>query len=132
MSERSQSVVSSTADLRRSKCDRNSFSKMPRVPVTVVLDQVRHAYNIGAIFRLCDANLVESLVVAGVEVNLRNRHLIRAAQGTALDAVGAGRRGRGRGGQGDSRRIPGGGDRNHQRDCDGELSSCELENRRCS
>jgi tRNA G18 (ribose-2'-O)-methylase SpoU len=82
MSERSRSVVLSTADLRRSKCDRNSFSKMPRLPVTVVLDQVRHAYNIGAIFRLCDANLVESLVVAGVEVNLRNRHLVRAAQGT--------------------------------------------------
>jgi tRNA G18 (ribose-2'-O)-methylase SpoU len=55
---------------------------MPRVPVTVVLDQVRHAYNIGAIFRLCVAILVESLIIAGVEVNLRNRRLAQAAQGT--------------------------------------------------
>jgi tRNA G18 (ribose-2'-O)-methylase SpoU len=48
----------------------------------VVLDEVRHAYNIGAIFRLCDAILVECLVVTGVEVNLRNRHLVHAARGT--------------------------------------------------
>jgi tRNA G18 (ribose-2'-O)-methylase SpoU len=82
MASDDRSVAFSTADLRRSKCDRNSFSRMPRVPVTVVLDQVRHAYNIGAIFRLCDATLVESLVVTGVKVNLRNRHLVQAAQGT--------------------------------------------------
>jgi tRNA G18 (ribose-2'-O)-methylase SpoU len=82
MPERSRAVAFSTADLRRSKCDRNSCSKMPRLPVTVLLDEVRQAYNIGAIFRLCDATLVESLIVAGVEVNLRNFHLVQAAQGT--------------------------------------------------
>jgi tRNA G18 (ribose-2'-O)-methylase SpoU len=82
MSEHSRSVAFSTEDLRRSKSDRKAFAKMPRLPVTVVLDQVRHAYNIGAIFRLCDANLVASLIVAGTAVNLRNRHLVRAAQGT--------------------------------------------------
>jgi tRNA G18 (ribose-2'-O)-methylase SpoU len=82
MTQRSPSVAFSTADLRRRKSDRKAFPKMPRLPVTVVLDEVRHAYNIGAIFRLCDAILVESLIVAGVEVNLRNRHLVRAAQGT--------------------------------------------------
>jgi 23S rRNA (guanosine2251-2'-O)-methyltransferase len=82
MTERCRSVALSTADLRRSKCDRNSFSKMPRLPVMVVLDRVRQAYNIGAIFRLCDAILVENLVVTGVEVNLRNRHLVQAARGT--------------------------------------------------
>ena len=82
MTELSRPVVSSTAELRRGKCDRASFSQKPRLPVTVVLDEVRQAYNIGAIFRLCDAMLVESLVVAGVEVNLRKRRLAQAAQGT--------------------------------------------------
>jgi tRNA G18 (ribose-2'-O)-methylase SpoU len=53
-----------------------------RLLVTVVLDEVKHVYNIGAIFRLCDANLVESLVVPGVEVNLLNRHLGPGRPGT--------------------------------------------------
>ena len=82
MTELSRPVDSSTAELRRSKCDRDSFAEKPRLPITVVLDGVRQAYNIGAIFRLCDAMLVESLIVAGVEVNLRKRHLAQAAQGT--------------------------------------------------
>ena len=82
MTELSRPVASSTADLRRSKFDRASFSQKPRLPLTVVLDQVRQAYNIGAIFRLCDAILAESLVVAGVEVDLRKRHLVQAARGT--------------------------------------------------
>jgi tRNA G18 (ribose-2'-O)-methylase SpoU len=80
--ELSRFLPLSTADLRRSKSDRKAFPKMPRLPVTVVLDKLRHAYNIGAIFRLCDATLVESLIAAGVEVNLRNRHLVQAARGT--------------------------------------------------
>ena len=82
MTKPSRPVALSTADLRRSKCDRDSFSRKPRLPITVVLDEVRHAYNIGAIFRLCDAILVESLIVAGVEVDLRKRRLTQAAQGT--------------------------------------------------
>lgn len=82
MTEPSRPVALSTADLRRNKCDRDSFARKPRLPITVVLDEVRHAYNIGAIFRLCDAVLVESLIVAGVEVDLRKRRLTQAAQGT--------------------------------------------------
>jgi hypothetical protein len=107
MTEHSRSVAFSTEDLRRSKCDRNSFSKKPRLPVTVVLDRVRRAYNIGAIFRLCDAIVVESLVVTGVEVNLRNRHLVQPREERGTGRRGRSRRGRGRGGQGENGRVPG-------------------------
>lgn len=54
----------------------------PRRPITVVLDRVRHNYNVGAIFRLCDAFLVNGLVIAGMELDLRKRRLVQAAQGT--------------------------------------------------
>jgi tRNA G18 (ribose-2'-O)-methylase SpoU len=50
--------------------------------VTVVLDGVTGPYNIGAIFRLCDAFLVERLVVCGSVVALRNRRFVQAAAGT--------------------------------------------------
>src|ERR1700732_708427 len=63
------------AELRRSKPDRTTFAAWPRNPVTVVLDGVTGHYNIGAIFRLCDAFLVERLVICGFGV--AERHPIR-------------------------------------------------------
>jgi tRNA G18 (ribose-2'-O)-methylase SpoU len=75
-------VVSPTAELRRSKCDRDAFAAKPRLPITVVLDRVTQAYNIGALFRLCDAMLAERLVITGADVDLRKRNLGQAACGT--------------------------------------------------
>jgi tRNA(Leu) C34 or U34 (ribose-2'-O)-methylase TrmL len=48
----------------------------------VVLDRVSQNYNIGAIFRLCDAFLVQQLVICGTKVDLRKRRFVQAAQGT--------------------------------------------------
>ena len=55
--------VLSTAELRQSKLERRDFAALPRQPVTVLLDRVTGNYNIGAIFRLCDAFRVERLKV---------------------------------------------------------------------
>ncbi len=71
-----------TAEPRGSKIDRHEFLLRPRRPITVVLDGVTQNYNIGAIFRLCDAFLVERLLICGPTVNLRKRKLVQAAQGT--------------------------------------------------
>jgi tRNA G18 (ribose-2'-O)-methylase SpoU len=98
MSTAARHLVATTAELRRSKCDRAAFAAKPRLPIRVVLDRVTQAYNIGAMFRLCDAMLAERLVVTGVEVDLGKRNLGQAACGTqhwtpwsqapsALDAV---------------------------------------------
>ena len=57
--------VLSKPELRRSKPGRADFAVQARNPVTVVLDGVRGYYNIGAIFRLCDAFLVERLIICG-------------------------------------------------------------------
>ena len=47
-----------------------------------MLDGVTQNYNIGAIFRLCDAFLVQQLVICGTKVELHKRRLVQAAQGT--------------------------------------------------
>ncbi len=47
-----------------------------------MLDSVTQNYNIGAIFRLCDAFLVQELVICGTKVELHKRRLVQAAQGT--------------------------------------------------
>jgi len=70
------------AELRRSKPDRHAFPAWPRLPIRVVLDGVRQGYNVGALFRLCDAFLCERLVVCGRDASRGMRKLVQAAQGT--------------------------------------------------
>jgi tRNA G18 (ribose-2'-O)-methylase SpoU len=73
--------VLATDELRRSKPNRAAFTSLPRNPVTVVLDGVTGNYNLGAIFRLCDAFMVERLIICRTAVSLRKRKLIQAAAG---------------------------------------------------
>ena len=74
--------VLATAELRQAKPKRTDFLARPRNPIVIVLDGVRQNYNVGAIFRLCDAFLVQRLVICGVPVMLHKRKLVRAAAGT--------------------------------------------------
>ena len=80
--DRQRDRVLATDELRRSKPGRADFAAQARNPITVVLDGVRRNYNLGAIFRLCDAFLVERLVICGAPVMLHKRKLVQAAAGT--------------------------------------------------
>lgn len=71
-----------TAELRHDKPDRHAFRTRARLPIKVVLDGVRQGYNVGALFRLCDAFLCERLVVCGRDGTRGTRKLVQAAQGT--------------------------------------------------
>ncbi len=71
-----------TTELRRAKGCRDEFFARPRRPMTVVLDGVTQNYNIGAIFRLCDAFLVQQVAICNTKVELHKRKLVQAAQGT--------------------------------------------------
>ena len=61
---------------------RAEFLTLKRESIVVVLNSVRQNYNIGAIFRLFDAFLIERLLFAGTAVDLRRRKLVQAAKGT--------------------------------------------------
>jgi tRNA G18 (ribose-2'-O)-methylase SpoU len=64
-----------TQELRRTKATRDEFPLRPRRPISVVLDGVTQNYNIGAIFRLCDAFLVQELVICGIRSSRRRMRL---------------------------------------------------------
>ena len=49
----------SMSDLHRVSCD--EFKKAPKMPLVVILDDVRSLNNIGSIFRTADGVAVESL-----------------------------------------------------------------------
>jgi tRNA G18 (ribose-2'-O)-methylase SpoU len=70
-------------DLRQAKPPRAAFEHLPRRPIRVVLDGVRQGYNVGALFRLCDAFLCEELVICGRDGSHGTRKLMQAAQGTS-------------------------------------------------
>nr|WP_294506057.1 TrmH family RNA methyltransferase [uncultured Rhodopila sp.] len=74
--------VLTTAEIRSDKLDRVAFRVIHRLPIQVLLDGVQRPYNLGAVFRLCDAMLVERLIICGGPVDIRNRRFLQAARGT--------------------------------------------------
>lgn len=55
-----------TAELVARKPAPEEFRKLPRHPIYVVCDNVRSLENVGLIFRLCDATLVQKLFLCGI------------------------------------------------------------------
>lgn len=41
------------------------YRRYPKAPLRIILDNVRSAFNVGSIFRLCDALRVEELILCG-------------------------------------------------------------------
>ncbi len=75
-------------------------ASVPRRPIHVVLDNIRSAYNVGSIFRTCDAALVEKVYCCGITAHPPNHKLKKTSLGAArfvpwehfgstLDAVAA-------------------------------------------
>jgi tRNA G18 (ribose-2'-O)-methylase SpoU len=58
------------------------FRNIPRCPVTVVLDDLRSAFNVGSIFRTADCGLVEKIITCGITAHPPNLKLEKTALGT--------------------------------------------------
>lgn len=52
-----------------------------RMPITVLLDGVQGHYEIGMVFRVCEAFRVQRLVICGAKFNVHSRKLMNAAKG---------------------------------------------------
>lgn len=57
------------------------FAGLPKLPVCVVLDQVRSAYNVGSVFRTCDAFAVDSLCLVGITPQPPQKEIRKTALG---------------------------------------------------
>lgn len=57
------------------------FARMPKMPVAVVLDNVRSMQNVGAFFRTADAFAVERIVLCGITATPPNREIHKTALG---------------------------------------------------
>lgn len=71
-------------ELNRRSLD--EFKQLSKIPIIVVLDNVRSLNNIGSVFRTSDALLVEKIILCGISGTPPNKEIHRTALG-AEDSV---------------------------------------------
>ena len=70
----------STTDLNR--LDVSSARNAEKMPVVVVLDNVRSGLNVGSVFRTADAFLIERLLLCGITAHPPHREVFKTALGS--------------------------------------------------
>lgn len=55
------------------------FRARPKLPVVVVLDNIRSCHNIGSVFRTCDAMLIRKIFLCGITATPPNKEIHKAA-----------------------------------------------------
>ncbi len=59
----------------------NGYKQAKKMPVTVVLDNIRSLYNIGSVFRSSDAFLIEKICLCGITAKPPHRDIHKTALG---------------------------------------------------
>lgn len=57
------------------------FKKTPKIPLIVILDNVRSLYNVGSVFRTSDAYCVEKVILCGITSTPPNAEIHKSALG---------------------------------------------------
>lgn len=76
--------MSSTKKLKLEELGRidvETFKQTEKIPLVVVLDNVRSMHNVGAVFRTADAFLVEKIILCGITPQPPHREIHKAALG---------------------------------------------------
>ena len=67
-------------DLQRISIE--EFKVVKKTPITIVLDNVRSALNVGSVFRTSDAFLIEKIILCGITACPPNKEIRKAALGS--------------------------------------------------
>ena len=61
--------------------DLSTYKALDKIPLIVVLDNIRSGLNVGAIFRTCDAFSIEALYLCGITVQPPHTEIMKTALG---------------------------------------------------
>ncbi|MFS4445153.1 RNA methyltransferase [Maribacter sp. 2307UL18-2] len=64
-----------------SRLDTEAFKKAEKMPVTIVLDNIRSLNNIGSVFRTADAFLIEKIYLCGITATPPHKDIRKTALG---------------------------------------------------
>ena len=69
------------------RCSVREYSDKKKLPVAVLLDNVRSMYNVGAVFRTADAFLIEKLILTGISGTPPHPEIKKTALGAEESVV---------------------------------------------
>jgi len=69
----------SMEELRRKSVD--EFKQSAKIPVIIVLENIRSAYNVGSVFRTADAFLIEAIYIIGYSAKPPHKEIKKTALG---------------------------------------------------
>ena len=61
--------------------DLETFKSQPKIPITLVLDNIRSMHNVGSAFRTADAFAIEAIVLCGITAQPPHREIHKTALG---------------------------------------------------
>ena len=84
MSRRRRSEVETNYEVRSldAEIPLQEYEALPKAPLYIVLDNLRSAFNVGSIFRLCDTMRVSGLYLCGYTAHPPHRKLKKTSLGT--------------------------------------------------
>ncbi len=73
-------------NIELNRLDVEAFKETPKIPLIIVLDNIRSLNNIGSVFRTSDAFVVEKIYLCGITATPPNKEIHKTALG-ATDSV---------------------------------------------
>ena len=64
------------------------FKRAKKTPITIVLDNVRSALNVGSVFRTADAFLIENIILCGITSTPPSKEIRKTALGATNSVIG--------------------------------------------
>ena len=68
------------------RLDRSGYHSADKIPITVILDNIRSGMNVGSFFRTCDAYRIERIILCGITARPPHKEILKTAIG-ATDTV---------------------------------------------
>ena len=72
--------------VKNSELDRISieeFKKSKKIPITILLENIRSAHNIGSVFRTADSFLINEIILCGISAQPPNKDIRKTALGSS-------------------------------------------------